>query len=181
MYKLSENFLTLNSYISAEINDHCLALVIFELTDRPEDLKPWHTSSQLTESYFRLVVFILPLQHRISIYIFIGLPDLFSSSGSTQVNFTARDCFVTRFARADAHIALTAKRVKDGFNFPRFTRAPEDTRSHPRLTMPRIDQINYVHLRSRNDAENALTSLGKKSEIINVVTHKLPISQTNLS
>jgi hypothetical protein len=41
------------------------------------------------------------------------------SSGSTQVNFTARDCFVTRFAKVDAHIALTAKGVKDGLNFPR--------------------------------------------------------------
>lgn len=76
MYTLSENFLTLKSYISAEINAHCLALVILELNDRPEDFKPWHISSQPTESYFRLDVFMLPLQHRISIYIFKGLPDL---------------------------------------------------------------------------------------------------------
>ncbi|EFX76724.1 hypothetical protein DAPPUDRAFT_106771 [Daphnia pulex] len=86
------------------------------------------------------------------------------SSGSTQVNFTARDCFVTRFARVDAHIALTAKGVKDGLNFPRFTRSFEDTRSHPRFTMPGIEQINDVLLKARNDAENALATLGLRAK-----------------
>ncbi|EFX79141.1 hypothetical protein DAPPUDRAFT_104605 [Daphnia pulex] len=64
----------------------------------------------------------------------------------------------------DAHIALTAKGVKDGLNFPRFTRSFEDTRSHPRFTMPGIEQINDVLLKARNDAENALATLGLRAK-----------------
>nr|CAH0107496.1 unnamed protein product [Daphnia galeata] len=123
MYTLSENFVTLNCYLSAEINAHCFVLAILELSDRPEDFKPWHISSQPAESYFRSARSV-------------------SSSGSTKVNFTARECFVTRFARVDAHIALTAKGAKYGLNFLRFTRVFEDTRNHPGFAMPGIEQIN---------------------------------------
>ena len=66
-------------------------------------------------------------KHLISLHLFYRSAGSVSSSGSTQVNFTARECFVIRFARVDAHIALTAKGAKDGLNFPRFTRAFEDT------------------------------------------------------
>ncbi len=71
MYTLSENFVTLNCYLSAEINAHCLVLVILELTDRPEDFKPWHISSQPAESYFRLVVLMLPFQHTVLVSRFL--------------------------------------------------------------------------------------------------------------
>nr|CAH0107494.1 unnamed protein product [Daphnia galeata] len=53
-----------------------------------------------------------------------------------------KECFVTRFAWVDAHIALTAKGAKDGLNFPRFTHVFEDTRNHPGFAMPGIEQIN---------------------------------------
>ena len=82
------------------------------------------------------------LKHLISLHLFYRSARSFSSSGSTQVNFTARECFVTRFATVDAHIALTAKGAKDGLNFPRFTRAFKDTRNHPGFAMPGIEQIN---------------------------------------
>ena len=54
MYTLSKNFLTLNCYLSAEINAHCLVLIILTLSNRPEHFKPWYMISQPAESYFRL-------------------------------------------------------------------------------------------------------------------------------
>ena len=101
MYTLSENFVTLNCYLSAEINAHCFLLAILELSDRPEDFKPLHISSQPAESYFRLLVLMINLKHLISLHLFYRSARSVSSSGSTQVNFTARECFVIRFARVE--------------------------------------------------------------------------------
>jgi len=59
MYTLSENFMTLNCYLSAEINAHCMVLVILALQNSPQDFKPWKLSSQGAEAVFRLVHYCL--------------------------------------------------------------------------------------------------------------------------
>ena len=64
MYTLSENFVTLNCDLSAEMNAHCLVLVILALQDRPELFKTYLLSSQPSESYFWLVNILFYLKFR---------------------------------------------------------------------------------------------------------------------
>ena len=52
-YTLAENFLSLNCYLSAEINAHCIVLLILACVERPERFQPWHVGSQPCEGEFR--------------------------------------------------------------------------------------------------------------------------------
>ena len=52
-YTLAVNYLSLNNYLSIEINAHGLVLLILQCQDRPEELQPWDNTSQPCESHFR--------------------------------------------------------------------------------------------------------------------------------
>jgi len=98
-YALGVNFVTLNSYLCAEINAHALINLLVLLHDKPHLFKPWLFSSQPCECLFRTL-------------------RSFSSMNSTQVNFTLKDLFC-RCKRVDACIRLTAQGIEDGIEYPR--------------------------------------------------------------
>ena len=79
-----------------------------------------------------------------------------SSTGSTQVNFTAKDFFVTRLPRVDAHVNLSAQAVKDGLKFLELP-------ARLKVTKQLSDELalNETILRAQRDAVNELKLMGE--------------------
>lgn len=145
-YALGVNFVTLNSYLCAEINAHALINLLVVLHDKPHLFKPWLFSSQPCECLFRTL-------------------RSFSSMNSTQVNFTLKDLFC-RCKRVDACIRLTAQGVEDGIEYPREKRAFDSRFVQDfEFTMPTLEQIEVTVLRAQRDAEKELITLGRLSVI----------------
>ena len=102
-YTLANNFVTLNVYLCVEINAHALVLTILRLKLNPNAFNTSQLGSQACETYFRGGRSCTP-------------------SGSTTVNFSAREFFKSRCRKIDANIRLTSEGVKDGLKYPRFER-----------------------------------------------------------
>lgn len=101
-YKLDMNFITLNSYICVEINDHAMILIIETLKELglSKLFLPWLFSSQSCESFFRSA-------------------RSFTSTESTRLNFSLKE-FLDRCRKVDANIPLMAEGIRNGILYPRY-------------------------------------------------------------
>ena len=146
-YSLTENFISLNSYLCAEINAHSLTLIILFLKkeSKEECFLPWLFSSQSCESYFRAA-------------------RSFSPVGSTRTNFTVDDFMHSISRKIDAHIRLMPAGQEDGSIHPRYGKHLESryggTSRFPIHPLPSILEIEAIVSKAKNDACSELQQLG---------------------
>ncbi len=146
-YKLSLNFITLNSYLCAEINAHAMILILHQLQGQPAHLfMTWLFSSQSCESFFRASRSSSPVS-------------------SSQVNFTLKEALLNKFKHIDASMRITAQGVIDGINYPRDKRAfdsqvTSDSQAYEIYPLPNMKEIEETVLRAQKDVEKELNDLG---------------------
>ncbi len=142
IYSLGINFITLNAYLCCEINAHGLISLMLKLKDRPELFQPWNFSSQPCEAFFRAA-------------------RSFTSTQSTQVNFTLKDFIVSRRKKVEATLRLAAHGSRDGIVYPRERRAFDTAeRSCSSHRMPSEEEIEETVLRAQQHVELELKLIG---------------------
>jgi hypothetical protein len=104
-YNVNINFISANSYLSAEICAHSLILIIVQLDKmkKPELFLPWLFSSQCCEEFFRAARSCSTFQ-------------------STQCNFTCKDFLTSNCRKLDALLRLNTDAQKRGLKLPRQSR-----------------------------------------------------------
>ena len=150
-YSLQNNFISPNAYLCNEVNAHASILIPLTLKKHGQQYlyKPSNFGSQSCESYFRT-------------------NRSYSTSESTQVNFTLFEFLNSRAPKLDASMRLTADGVRDGLKYPRHKRPFDDMSLDPEFNVqdgdsdyfPSANEIEETVLRAMQDVENEFMNLG---------------------